>query len=72
MGTGSVESLGRSIGGIDLSATSSLPRAWPESGRDHVAAGVIEVALNTEMQMRLTQQSETAKMLQYKDVNPFK
>ena len=29
-------------------------------------------ALNTEMQMRLTQQSETAKMLQYKDINPFK
>ena len=29
-------------------------------------------ALNEEMKMRLTQQSEVQKMLQYQDVNPFK
>ena len=58
-------------GSVDANTRLQLETARTINELIGVSNGAVS-ALNTEMQMRLTQQSETAKMLQYKDVNPFK
>ena len=58
-------------GSVDANTRMQLETARTINELIGVSNGAVS-ALNTEMQMRLTQQSETAKMLQYKDINPFK
>lgn len=58
-------------GSVDANTKIQLETARTINELIGVSNGTVS-ALNTEMQMKLTQQSETAKMLQYKDVNPFK
>lgn len=58
-------------GSVDANTRMQLETARTINELIGVSNGAVS-ALNQEMQMRLTQQSETAKMLEYKDVNPFK
>ncbi|WP_159952635.1 MULTISPECIES: type IV secretion system protein [unclassified Rhizobium] len=57
-------------GSVDANTRMQLETARTINELIGVSNGTVS-ALNTDMQMRLTQQSETAKMLQYKDINPF-
>lgn len=57
-------------GSVDANTRIQLETARTINELIGVSNGAVS-ALNSEMQLRLTQQSETAKMLQYKDVNPF-
>ncbi|MCW0001475.1 type IV secretion system protein [Pararhizobium sp. YC-54] len=69
--TGQIGSAEDVKGSVDTNTRMQLETARTINELIGVSNGAVS-ALNTEMQMRLTQQSETAKMLQYKDVNPFK
>ncbi|WP_026617157.1 type IV secretion system protein [Ensifer aridi] len=69
--TGQIGSAEDVKGSVDANTRMQLETARTINELIGVSNGAVS-ALNTEMQMRLTQQSETAKMLQYKDVNPFK
>ena len=69
--TGQIGSAEDVKGSVDANTRMQLETARTINELIGVSNGAVS-ALNTEMQMRLTQQSETAKMLQYKDINPFK
>lgn len=69
--TGQIGSSEDVKGSVDANTRMQLETARTINELIGVSNGAVS-ALNAEMQMRLTQQSETAKMLQYKDVNPFK
>lgn len=69
--TGQIGSQEDVKGSVDANTRLQLETARTINELIGVSNGAVS-ALNTEMQMKLTQQSETAKMLQYKDVNPFK
>ncbi len=69
--TGQIGSQEDVKGSVDANTRMTLETARTINELIGVSNGTVS-ALNTEMQMRLTQQSETAKLLQYKDVNPFK
>jgi hypothetical protein len=69
--TGQIGSTEDVKGSVDANTRMQLETARTINELIGVSNGAVS-ALNTEMQMRLTQQSETAKLLQYKDVNPFK
>ncbi|KQV35989.1 type IV secretion system protein [Rhizobium sp. Root1204] len=69
--TGQIGSSEDVKGSVDANTRMQLETARTINELIGVSNGAVS-ALNTDMQMRLTQQSETAKMLQYKDINPFK
>lgn len=69
--TGQIGSAEDVKGSVDANTRMQLETARTINELISVSNGAVS-ALNTEMQMKLTQQSETAKMLQYKEVNPFK
>jgi cytochrome b len=58
-------------GSVDANTKMQLETARTMNELIGVSNGAVS-AMNQEMQFRLTQQSETAKMMKYKDVNPFK
>lgn len=69
--TGQIGSAEDVKGSVDANTRMQLETARTINELIGVSNGAVS-ALNSDMQMRLTQQSETAKMLQYQDVNPFK
>ncbi len=69
--TGQIGSAEDVKGSVDANTRMQLETARTINELISVSNGTVS-ALSTEMQMKLTQQSETAKMLQYKEVNPFK
>lgn len=69
--TGQIGSAEDVKGSVDANTRMQLETARTINELIGVSNGAVS-ALNSDMQMKLTQQSETAKMLQYKDVNPFK
>ncbi len=58
-------------GSVDANTRMQLETARTINELIGVSNGAVS-ALNSDMQMRLTQQSETAKMLRYEAINPFK
>lgn len=58
-------------GSVDANTKMQLETARTMNELIGVSNGAVS-AMNQDLQFRLTQQSETAKMMKYKDVNPFK